>query len=204
MIKRKITIGICAVILTCFAAVAYGQDPVHFRGTIQKLGADNIVINQISGDTITIMAPKEMIVLTSEPTAAANIVAEKFIGVTALALPDGSLKALEVHIFSEAGRGIGEGHYPWSLLPESTMTNANISSMVESVDGAVMSLAYKDDGSQKVVIPPGVPVVKLELVNNWSPMEVGSHIFVVASEGDDGQFSAIAVVIGLRGTTPPM
>ena len=197
MNKRKISIGICAVILTCFAAVAYGQDPVHFRGTIQKLGADSIVINQISGDTITIMAPKET-------TAAANIVAEKFIGVTALALPDGSLKALEVHIFSEAGRGIGEGHYPWSLLPDSTMTNANISSMVESVDGAVMSLAYKDGGSQKVVIPPGVPVAKLELVNNWSPMEVGSHIFVVASEGDDGQFSAIAVVIGLRGTTPPM
>ena len=89
------------------------------------------------------------------------------------------------------------------LLPESTMTNANISSMVESVDGSVLSLEY-NDGSQKVVVPPGIPIVALELVNNWSPMEVGSHIFVVASEGDDGQFSAIAVVIGLRGTTPPM
>ena len=70
------------------------------------------------------------------------------------------------------------------LLPESTMTNANISSMVESVDGSILSLEY-NDGSQKVVVPPGIPIVALELVNNWSPMEVGSHIFVAASKGDD-------------------
>ena len=204
MIERKFAICICAVILTCFAAVAYGQDPpVHFRGTIQKMGGDTIVINEKSGDTITFTAPKEMLVLTSEPATVGDIRADKFIGVTALALPGGTLKALEVHIFSEAGRGIGEGHYPWSLLPDSTMTNANISSMVASVDGPVMSLAYKD-GSQNVVVPPGIPIAALEVVNNWSPMEIGSHIFVVANKGDGGRLSAIAVVIGLRGTTPPM
>src|SRR5690349_21028075 len=49
-----------------------------------------------------------------------------FVGVTALPQSDGSQRALEVHIFPEAMRGTGEGHYPWDLRPQSTMTNANV------------------------------------------------------------------------------
>ena len=63
-----------------------------------------------------------------------------FVGVTALPKPDGSLSALEVHIFPEAMRGTGEGHYPWDLRPQSTMTNANIEQIVAAVDGRTLTL----------------------------------------------------------------
>ena len=49
-----------------------------------------------------------------------------FVGVTGMPQADGSQKAIEVHIFPEAMRGTGEGHYPWDLRPQSTMTNANV------------------------------------------------------------------------------
>ena len=35
-----------------------------------------------------------------------------YIGVSGLPQPDGSQKALEIHIFPEAMRGVGEGHRP--------------------------------------------------------------------------------------------
>jgi hypothetical protein len=38
-----------------------------------------------------------------------------FVGVTAMPRADGSDSAPEVHIFPEAMRGTGEGHYPWDL-----------------------------------------------------------------------------------------
>jgi hypothetical protein len=49
--------------------------------------------------------------------------------------PDGSLNAVEVHIFPESMRGTREGHYPWDLQPQSTMTNANVEQVVSAVDG---------------------------------------------------------------------
>jgi hypothetical protein len=58
-----------------------------------------------------------------------------FVGITGMPQPDGSQRALEVHIFPESMRGTGEGHYPWDLRPQSTMTNANVDQLVTTVDG---------------------------------------------------------------------
>ena len=65
-----------------------------------------------------------------------------FLGVMAMPRADGSQSALEVHIFPEAMRGTGEGHYPWDLRPQSTMTNANVEQVVTAVDGQTLTLKY--------------------------------------------------------------
>ena len=79
-----------------------------------------------------------------------------FVGVTAMPKADGSQSALEVHIFPEAMRGTGEGHYPWDLQPQSTMTNANVEQAVSAVDGQTLTLKYKD-GERKIFVPANTP-----------------------------------------------
>ena len=79
-------------------------------------------------------------------------------GVTAMPRADGSQSALEVHIFPEAMRGTGEGHYPWDLRPQSTMTNANVEQVVTAVDGQTLTLKYKD-GEKKIFVPPIRPLL---------------------------------------------
>ena len=81
-----------------------------------------------------------------------------FVGITAMPQPDGTQKAVEIHIFPEALRGTGEGHRPWDLMPNSTMTNANIDSEVAGTDGKELVLKYKD-GETKFVVPANVEVV---------------------------------------------
>src|SRR6476661_796606 len=71
---------------------------------------------------------------------------------------DGSQKAIEVLIFPEAMRGTGEGHYPWDVRPQSTMTNANVEQTVTGVDGQTLTLKYKD-GEKKIIVPPDAPIV---------------------------------------------
>ena len=66
---------------------------------------------------------------------------------------DGSLSAVEVHIFPEAMRGTGEGHYSWDLRPKSTRTNANVDQVVTAVDGQTLTLKYKD-GEKRILSPP--------------------------------------------------
>ena len=42
--------------------------------------------------------------------------------------------AVEVHVFEESLRGTGEGHYPWDLMPNSTMTNGAVAQQVQKVE----------------------------------------------------------------------
>jgi len=62
--------------------------------------------------------------------ALADVKQGTFVGITAMPQPDGSQKAVEIHIFPEPMRGTGEGHRPWDLVPNSTMTNATVTQMV--------------------------------------------------------------------------
>ena len=78
--------------------------------------------------------------------------------VTAMPRADGSQSALEVHTFPEAMRGTGEGHYPWDLRPQSTMTNASVEQVVTAVDGQTLTLKYKD-GEKKIFVPAKAPIV---------------------------------------------
>ena len=89
-----------------------------------------------------------------------NIKQNSFVGVTAMPQPDGSLNAVEVHIFPESMRGTGEGHYPWDLRPQSTMTNANVEQIVSAVDGRTLTLKYKD-GEKKITVPANAPTVRV-------------------------------------------
>ena len=81
-----------------------------------------------------------------------------FVGVAGMPRADGSQKAIEVLIFPEAMRGTGEGHYPWDVRPQSTMTNANVEQSVTGVDGQALTLKYKD-GEKKIIVPPEAPIV---------------------------------------------
>src|SRR5206468_6659305 len=88
----------------------------------------------------------------------ADIKENTFLGSAAMPQPDGTQKALEVHIFPEAMRGTGEGHRPFTT-PGSTMTNGAASgATVTGVDGPKITVKYKD-GEKTIVVPPNVPIV---------------------------------------------
>ena len=92
----------------------------------------------------------------------ADIKEGTFLGSAAMPQPDGTQKALEVHIFPEAMRGTGEGHRPFNI-PGSTMTNGTAAgATVTSVDGAAIKVKYKD-GEKKIIVPPNVPIVRYEI-----------------------------------------
>src|SRR5262249_52976496 len=138
-----------------------------------------------------------------EKRSMADIKAGSFVGVTGMPQPDGSQKAMEVHIFPEAMRGTGEGHRPWDLVPNSTMTNANVESTVDSNDGQVLMMKYKD-GEKKIVVPPGTPIVTYA-AGSKDELKPGIAVFLIApTKKDDGTYEAPNVTIGRGDVKPPM
>jgi len=126
-----------------------------------------------------------------------------FVGITAMAQPDGTIKAVEVRVFAEPLRGTGEGHYPWDLTPNSTMTNAAVTQQVKKVDGNTLSLKYKD-GEKTIIVPSDATVVNL-VPGSKADLKPGTKIFVPRWEKKaDGSWEAAVVVVGRDGITPPM
>ena len=115
----------------------------------QASTAPHLGVKSRDGTPIKVKLADDARVLAVDKKSLADVKQGVFVGITAMPLPDGTQKAVEIHIFPEAMRGTNEGHRPWDLMPNSTMTNANIDSAVVSADGKELVLKYKD-GEKKV------------------------------------------------------
>jgi len=135
--------------------------------------------------------------------AMSDIKDNTFVGITAMPQPDGTQKAVEVHVFEESLRGVGEGHYPWDLKPDSTMTNGAVAQQVQKVEGNTLQVKYKD-GEKTIVVPKDAEVVNL-VPGSKDDLKTGAHVFIPRWEKQgDGTWMATVVVVGRDGITPPM
>jgi hypothetical protein len=116
--------------------------------------------------------------------------------------PDGTQKAVEIHIFPEAMRGSGEGHRPWDLMPNSTMTNATVDSEVAVSDGQKLVLKYKD-GEKTFIVPQNAAIVAFA-PGTMAEVKPGTKVFVIAAKQPDDTLSATTITVGRDGVAPPM
>src|ERR1700691_3377003 len=151
-----IALGALTIIVPGDAAQA--QDTVRVGGTIVSIDGATYVIKARDGAELKVALADNAQIAAVVKASLADIKQGLFVGVTAMPQVDGSLSALEVHIFPEAMRGTGEGHYSWDLRPKSTMTNANVDQVVTAVDGQTLTLKYKD-GEKRIFVPADTPIV---------------------------------------------
>jgi hypothetical protein len=179
--------------------------PVTVRGKISGVEGQNLKVTTSSGD-VMVRLPENARVGGVAAAKLSDITPGSYVGTTASKQDDGNLKALEVHIFPEEGRGTGEGQRPWDLRPGSTMTNANVERVeqtaVEKVQGQLLTLKYKG-GEAKVFIPPETPIVK-NVPGDRSLLKPGVGVYIAAMRGDDGTITATRVAAGINGVMPPM
>jgi hypothetical protein len=185
------------------AASAWAQDTVRVRGTIERADGNTLVVKSRDGAELKVVPANNALIVAIVKASMADIKQGSFVGVTGMPQADGSQRAIEVHIFPEAMRGTGEGHYPWDLRPGSTMTNANVEQMVTGVDGHTLSVKYKD-GEKKLIVPPDATIVTY-VPGDKSELKPGTKIFIAAAKKQpDGTLEAPRVNYGRDGLTPPM
>jgi hypothetical protein len=178
------------------------EQPVRVRGTIDHIDGDIYVVKARGGNELKVRLADNALVVALVKASLADVKQGSYVGVSGMPQTDGTQKALEVHIFPENMRGVGDGHRGWDLQPSSTMTNGNVEESVAASDGRVLMLKYKD-GEKKIVVPSDTPIV-LYTPGEKSELKPGASIFIAAAvKQPDGTLQAPRVNVG-RGVAPPM
>ena len=198
--RTKIMFAAIAVTAALAAVPALAQQPQRVRGTIESVDGSTLVIKQGEGPDVTVKLTDNVQVFGVVPATLGDVKPGAFIAVGAMPQPDGSQKAIQVMIFTESQRGLGEGFRPWDR-PGTTMTNATVDTTVAGVDGQEVTVKYKD-GEKKIIIGKDA-VIRAYVAGDKSELKPGAHIAIVrADKTPDGTLQTARINVGRAGVVP--
>jgi hypothetical protein len=190
-------------------SVAFAQQPasqpaqtIRLRGVIEKLDGRAVLAKSTKGEELKLNLVDKALVVAVVKASMAEIKPGLYIGSGAMPQPNGSQKALEVHIFAESMRGAGEGFRPWDGAPNSTMTNGTVGASVSSVDGPMVTVQYKD-GEKQIIVGPNVPIVRYEIAERSVITSGAPFTAVATAKASDGSFDVSRINVGRGGASPP-
>ena len=199
-LARRRLLAVLAAAVAASRARALGAPPDRIRGTIAAVAGDTLTVAGTGGTMSVVVDPGTRITLIA-PARIEDIKPGSFIGTAALPQKDGTLMAMEIQVFPESMRGVGEGHRPWDLRPGSTMTNGTVGT-VTGTSGRQLTMTYKG-GAQTVTVPPEAPVITYEPADR-AALVAGAHVIVALRAEGSGAPHAIYIGVGKDGLTPPM
>src|SRR5215472_12610815 len=193
---RKTAIAVAIISLFVVPALAQtppAPAPVRVRGTVETR----------DGQSLAIALAPNIIVSYLTKKSAGDIKTGDFVASTGIKGTDGKLHAIEVRIFPENLRGVGEGQYPWDLKPDSIMTNATVGTITKSPQGNVVKVSYKGSESE-FTIDPDTPVYGTATDGDTSLLKPGVAVFVIAQKQDDGKMTSSRLYTEKDGIKPSM
>jgi hypothetical protein len=199
MLRRALLVFTAAAI--CSTPV-WAQETRRVRAMIEKVDGSTLSVKTRDGEDLKITLADKPLFVAIVPATLADLKPGTFVGSGATPGPDGSLVAMEVHIFPESMRGTGEGHRPMEGPAQATMTNANVDTSVTAVDGQMLTLKYKD-GEKKLLVTPKTAIVAYA-PGDRAELKPGIKFIAVAQKQPDGSLQTTRISYGRDGLTPPM
>ncbi len=201
MIIRRLFLA--SALSCCIGAVALAQTPAttRIRGIIDSVSGNSMQITSRDGEKLSLALSGQLGVTEIVPAKITDIKSGTYIGTAAVPQSDGTLKALEVQVFPESMRGVGEGDHPWDLQPHSTMTNGTAGDVV-GTQGRTLTVNYKG-GEKKLVVPEKAPIITYQ-PGTRAMLTPGAHVIITATKAADGSLTATRIGVGKDRLTPPM
>lgn len=204
--RHRIAALLLSTLMLC-SGIAAAQTPgkaiAPLRGTVEQATDSQLQITDRKGEKLSVKLNDKTQVFSVSEGSAADIKPDSFIGTAAVPQANGSLKALEVHVFDASLRGTGEGHSPWESADGkiNTMTNGTIGKLVNS-DGRTLTVNYGNQ-QKTVIVPEDTPIVTIA-PGDRSLLTPGAHIVLFSAVDDKGERVATRISAGKNGTVPPM
>ncbi|WP_293934896.1 hypothetical protein [Iodobacter sp.] len=195
--------AVLSYLFLCCSAFAADNVSRPTRGTIESVNGNSVQIITRQGGKLDVKLTNQSKINSITKAKISDIKANSFIGTAAAPQADGTLKALEVHVFSPSLRGNGEGFNPFESADGkiNTMTNGTVGKLVNN-NGRTLTIKF-NNAEKTVIIPDDVPVV-LITPSDRSVLMPGVKVILFFMKDDKGQSVIRAISAGKDGITPPM
>jgi hypothetical protein len=191
-----------AIVLPAMAQAPTVETRVRVAGTVEKLDGDRLSVHTAGGPTQTVKLSPDAMVYGVEKRGLGDIKPGDFVASGGVRGTDGKIHAVDVRIFPQAMRGIGEGQRPWDVKPDGVMTNATVGTVSQTSGGGVVHVTYKG-GESEYVVAPDVPVVAYVPADK-TLLKPGAAIITIAVRPADGNLVTNRVYAEKEGVKPPM
>jgi hypothetical protein len=183
-------------------ALAQAPQLKRIRGVVDGINGDLLTVKPFDGATpVAVKLAPDLRVSTVAPLKLEDIKPSSFVGVGASG-PDSHLVAIQVVVFPEALRGTGEGHYPWAVRPENSMTNATVEGAATLANGRELTLTFKGTSLKMFVSPEAT--IYLLAVGEKSMLIPGAKVLITAIPGSDSSMTANRITVAIDGANPPI
>jgi len=189
---------IAGLLMTLVAAAAIAQANVRVRGTITAVNGDTLSVKTREGRDVQLHLTPDAQVVTTKKVSADEFKTGSYVGVTSVKGPDGRLVAKRIHAL---GPQVPQMHGAWDSIPNSMMTNANISNVAEMGGGKELTLKYKG-GEEKILVDKDTEYYNFA-PGSRADLKPGETIFSGAKVEGDGKFVTPRVAVSKDGVKPP-
>jgi hypothetical protein len=204
---RILTTAALTLMVSAALAQQQAQQPQTQRlaGTIEKVDGNVIYGKAKDGATITLKLADDASITAVLKATVADIKPGAYIGSGAMPQPDGTQKAVEVHIFARPQADGGHHSADWYGAPSGTMTNGFVEpTVVTAVGGAgdpVIVVKYPA-GEKRITVPPTAHIVRYA-PGAKDDLKAGAAFRTqTAAKQADGTFTAKNINVGRDGGVP--
>lgn len=174
---------------------------IRLRGTIVSLDGSVLTVTTREGPTARVMLPEGFAPTALKRLTMDAITPNSYVATVAVPAADGTLQSVYVAVFSEAQRGVGEGHYDWDLGPGTSMTNATVTSTVQATAGRKLTMVYKGTPIE-IVVSPDAPIIT-SIPASRDDLKPGAKIFASVTKTGDNAYTASRITVSKDGVNPP-
>jgi hypothetical protein len=203
MLRRALLAAILpglAILGTALPTAAQAPQ-IRLRATIVSLDGPMLTVETREGPTAKLTLPEGFNPTALKRLSMDEIKPNSYVATVAAPAADRTLQSVYVAVFSEAQRGVGEGHYDWDLAPGTSMTNATVTSAVQATAGRKLTMVYKGTPID-VVVPADAPIIQTVPASR-DDLKPGAKIFAVVSKTGDNAYTAIRLTVSKDGVDPP-
>jgi len=190
-------LGLFAVSLLMLASLSAQAQNVRVRGTITSLDGDVLSVKSREGKDMKIQLAPDAQVVTAKKVSADEFKPGSYVGVTSVKGADGRLVAKRVHAL---GPQVPQMHAAWDSIPDSMMTNSNITAITKMGSGSELTLQNKE-GEQKILVNSATEYYNF-VPGTRADLKKGETIFTGARVDGDKLLSQ-RVAVSKDGVKPP-
>ena len=199
--------ALAASLMVSAAFAQRQQEPgQRLNGTIERVAGNFIFASGRDGSAITVKLADTATVTAVLKATIADIKPGDYIGSGAVPQPDGSQKAVEVHIFARPQDHGGHHYAGWYGAPNGTMTNGFVQPVVVgavAADGGDPILLVKyPEGEKRIVVPASAHIARY-IAGGKDDLKPGAPFRVQsAAKQSDGTYTAASISVGKDGGRP--